>query len=76
MYMETPHLGKLIMNVNYFTVKEECMCKIVKKVREKNFSNLVISIFFNLRKIPSLDFFFIFPAVSSVRNELICVIKI
>ena len=52
------------------------MCKIVKKVREKNFSNLVISIFFNLRKIPSLDFFFIFPAVSSVRNELICVIKI
>ena len=40
------------------------MCGIVKKTAEWNFSNLEISVFLNLRKIYTAEFFLIFPVSS------------
>ena len=51
------------------------MCKIVKKSVEWNFSNLEISIFFNLSKNYSAEFFLIFPAFSSKCNKKILIKK-
>ena len=51
------------------------MCKIVKKSVEWNFSNLEISIFFNLSKNYSTDFFWIFPVFSSKCNKKILIKK-
>ena len=60
----------------YSTAKAECMCEIVKKTAEWNFSNLEISIFLNLIKIYSAEFFLIFPVSSSVCNKKIFIKKI
>ena len=51
------------------------MCKIVKKSVEWNFSNLEISIFFNLSKNYSAEFFLIFPVFSSKCNKKILIKK-
>ena len=51
------------------------MCKIVKKSAEWNFSNLEISIFFNLSKNYSAEFFLIFPVFSSKCNKKILIKK-
>ena len=52
------------------------MCKIVKKPVEWNFPNLEISIFFNLSKIYSTEFFLILPVSSTVCNKKIFLKKI
>ena len=52
------------------------MCGIVKKTAEWNFSNLEISVFLNLSKIYSAEFFLIFPVSSFVCNEKIFIKKI
>ena len=44
-----------------------------KKSVEWNFSNLEISIFFNLSKIYSAEFFLIFPVFSSKCNKKILI---
>jgi len=49
----------------YSAAKAECMCKIVKKTAEWNFSNLEISLFINLSKIYSAEFPLVFPVSSS-----------
>ena len=51
------------------------MCKIVKKSVEWNFSNLEISIFFNLSKNYSAEFFLIFPVFSSKCDKKILIKK-
>ena len=50
------------------------MCQIKKKAEWK-FFNLEISIFFNLSKIYSAEFFVIFPVSSSVSNKKIFLTK-
>jgi len=45
------------------------MCKNVEETVEWIFSNLEISIFLNLRKIHSTEFFIILPVSSSVCNK-------
>ena len=51
------------------------MCGIVKKTAEWNFSNLEISVFLNLSKIYSAEFFLIFPVSSFVCNKKIFIKK-
>ena len=51
------------------------MCKIVKKSVEWNVFNLEISIFFNLSKNYSAEFFLIFPVFSSKCNIKILIKK-
>ena len=51
------------------------MSEIVKKTAEWNFSNLEISIFLNLSKIYSTEFFLIFPVSSFVCNKKIFIKK-
>ena len=45
------------------------MCEIKKKTAEWKFLNLEISIFLNLSKIYSAEFFLVFPVSSSVCNK-------
>ena len=52
------------------------MCEILKKTAEWKFLNLEISIFFNLSKIYSAEFFPIFTFSSSVCNKKIFIQKI
>ena len=52
------------------------MCGIVKKTAEWNFSNLEISVFLNLSKIYSAEFFLIFPVSSFECNKKIFIKKI
>ena len=52
------------------------MGEIIKKTVEWNFTNLEISIFFNLSKIYSTEFFLILPVSSSVCNKKIFLKKI
>ena len=60
----------------YSTARAECMCGIVKKAAEWNFSNMEISVFLNLSKIYSAEFFLIFPVSSFVCNKKIFIKKI
>ena len=60
----------------YSTARAECMCGIVKRTAEWNFSNLEISVFLNLRKIYSAEFFLIFPVSSFECNKKIFFKKI
>ena len=58
------------------TARAECMCGIVKKTAEWKFSNLELSVFLNLRKIYSAEFFLIFPVSSFECNKKIFIKKI
>ena len=51
--------------------RAECMCGIVNKTAEWKFSNLETSVFLNLSKIYSAEFFLIFPVSSFVCNKKI-----